>query len=180
MRRPIVEFGEAVLAKLTLKRRVKGKDKKLKNKLAARSILVTWVGQIARIGEHMVIKKDGNAVRCRTIRRVPEADRWNAEALGRVRVTPGTSYVPVNRGQVRFSDPAAEAGPTTDKVKAAGLRKLRVNQIDLDEFGYYATCPQCTHVQRHGRPRAGATHTNECRQRIIEHLKMIDTGRARL
>ena len=123
---------------------------------------------------------ESGAVAPRSMTRRSQAERWNAEALARVRVTPDTSYTPVGRGQVRFADPPTATGPTTDVVKTSGLRKLRINQSDLDEFGYYATCPQCTHVQRHGKPRAGATHTAECRNRIIEALKLTDSGRARL
>ena len=67
----------------------------------------------------------------------------------------------------------------TDSIKTANVRKPKINQSDLDEFGYYATCPQCTYVQRHGKPRAGATHTAECRNRTIEALKLTDVGRAR-
>ena len=114
-----------------------------------------------------IIGENGQ-VSSRSMTRRSQAERWNAEALARVRVAPGTSYVPVNRGQVRFADPATATGPTAENVKASGLRKLRINQSDLDEFGYYATCPQCTHVQRHGRPRAGATHTSECRNRSLK------------
>ena len=126
-----------------------------------------------------VIGENG-PVAARSMTRRSQAERWDAEALAKARVGPGTSYVPTHRGQVRFNDPAAPAGATTDSIKTAGMLKLRINQSDLDEYGYYAACPQCTHVQRHGRPRAGATHTEECRQRIIEHLKLSEVGRARL
>ena len=123
---------------------------------------------------------ESGLVASRSMTRRSQAERWNAEALARVQVAPGTSYVPANRGQVRFADQATATGPTTESVKTSALRKLRINQSDLDEFGYYASCPQCTYVQRHGRPRAGTTHTAECRNRIIEALKLTDSGRARL
>ena len=80
-RRPLVEFGEMVLAKLAIKNKKKGKEKKNKKKLAARSIEAVWVGQVPRTGEHMVIKSNGDAVRCRTIRRVPVDVRWNASKI---------------------------------------------------------------------------------------------------
>ena len=87
-KRPLVEFGECVLAKMTLKKRQHGKTKKQKMKLAARSIYGTWVGQVARSGEHIVIKSSGDAVRCRTVRRIPKEKRWNAENVLTVEATP--------------------------------------------------------------------------------------------
>ena len=87
-RRQVVEFGETVLAKLALRRRQQGKAKKQKRKMAVRSIEGVWVGQVARTGEHVVIKHSGDAVRCRTIRRVPIEHRWDAEKVLLVKGTP--------------------------------------------------------------------------------------------
>ena len=87
-KRPLVEFGEVVLAKLALRQQQQGAKKKQKRKLAARSIDGVWVGQVARTGEHIVIKPSGDAVRCRTIKRVPEEHRWVAEKVLLVEATP--------------------------------------------------------------------------------------------
>ncbi len=87
-RRPLVEIGEMVHAKLVIKNKRQGKEKKNKKKFAPRSILAVWVGQIARTGEHIVVKQNGDAVKCRTIRRVPEDDRWNAQRVLDIRGTP--------------------------------------------------------------------------------------------
>ena len=87
-RRPLVEIGEMVHAKLVIKNKRQGKEKKNKKKFAPRSILAVWVGQIARTGEHIVIKQNGDAVKCRTIRRVPEDDRWNAQRVLDIQGTP--------------------------------------------------------------------------------------------
>ena len=69
-RRPLAEFGEVVLAKLALRRQQQGKKKKQKRKLACRCIEGVWAGQIARSGEHIVINGNGDAFKCRTIRRL--------------------------------------------------------------------------------------------------------------
>ena len=87
-RRPVVEFGEVVLAKMALRKLQKGKKKKQKRKLAPRCVEGIWVGQVARTGENIVIKESGDAVRCRTIRRVPIEHRWKAERVLLVRATP--------------------------------------------------------------------------------------------
>ena len=87
-RRPLVEFGEMVHAKMAIQNKKKGKEKKNKKKLAARSVEAVWVGQVPRTGEHIVIKPNGDAVRCRTIRRVPKDVRWNASRVLEIQGTP--------------------------------------------------------------------------------------------
>ena len=87
-RRPLVEVGECVLAKLALRRRERGKAKKQKRKLAHRCVEAVWVGQVARTGEHIVILDSGDAVRCRTIKRVPVEHRWDPERVALIRATP--------------------------------------------------------------------------------------------
>ena len=74
----VAEFGEIVAAKLALSK-VGRKRGAQKNKLAARFIKTVWVGQVARTGERIVMKENGDAVRYHMIRRVPIKDRWNAE-----------------------------------------------------------------------------------------------------
>ena len=125
------------------------------------------------IGEH-------GLVAARSMTRRSQEARWSADALAKIRVIPGSHYVPQGRGQVRFDQGATATGPTADVVKASSIRKLRINQSDLEEHGYYTACAQCTHIQRHGRPRAGTTHSTECRNRIIEAMKLTEGGRARL
>ena len=122
---------------------------------------------------------DQGLVAARSMTRRSHDARWSAEALAKIRVIASTQCVPQGRGQVRFDECHTAGGPTTDTVKASSIRKLRINQSDLDEHGYYVMCAQCTHIQRHGRPRAGTTHSAECRDRTIEAMKLTKEGRAR-
>ncbi len=77
-RRAIVEFGEIVLAKMALRRARRGKKKKERRKLAPRSVEGVWVGQVARTGEHIIIKPSGDAVKCRTVRVEPRKSATGA------------------------------------------------------------------------------------------------------
>ena len=89
-----MEIGEMVVAKLALRRQQKGKVKKQKRKLAPRCIEAVWVGQIARSGEHIVIKANGDAVRCRTIKRVLEQHRWNVRKYAQSEAHQGVPHRP--------------------------------------------------------------------------------------
>jgi len=84
----MMEIGETVLAKLATRRIGKGRAKRQKKKLQDRSVTAVWVGQIGRTGEHVVIVPSGDAVRCRTVKRVPEEDRWRPDLILGIKGTP--------------------------------------------------------------------------------------------
>ena len=85
----VAELGEHVLGKLALKRpSTDRKVKKGKRKLAARSGKGTWVGIFPRTGEHIIVLPSGEAIRVRTIHRVPAEDRWDSAAVAAVRALP--------------------------------------------------------------------------------------------
>ena len=73
--RSMVEIGEVVLAKFALPKLGYGKRKGQKIKLVTRALKCVLVGQVYRTGEHIVLKPNGDAARCRTVFRVPLEDR---------------------------------------------------------------------------------------------------------
>ena len=83
----VFEVGEQVMAKP--KRRLRGTRGDGSGSLKARWVDATWVGWDDRTGEHLVILAGGScAVRVRSVRPVPEAERWNREAVLAIRATP--------------------------------------------------------------------------------------------
>ena len=85
----VAEFGEQVMGKLALKKpSTDRKVKKGKRKLAERSVRGTWVGIFPRTGEHVIVLPSGEAIRVRTIHRIPVEDRWDPAAVAAVRATP--------------------------------------------------------------------------------------------
>ena len=130
-----MEIGEMVLAKLALRRQQKGKVKKQKRKLAPRCIEAVWVGQIARSGEHIVIKANGDAVRCRTIKRVPEQHRWNAEKIRQIRGTPrcpAPSTQSPDRLESRLVDEEADAVQRPRQASAELQKLLKEQSLEFD------------------------------------------------
>ena len=84
----VAELGEQVIGKLALKRSsTDRKVKKGKRKLASRSVKGTWVGIFPCTGEHINVLPSGEAIRVRTIHRVPE-DRWDSAAVAAIRALP--------------------------------------------------------------------------------------------
>ena len=208
-RRPIVEIGEMVLAKLALRRQQKGKVKKQKRKLAPRCIEAVWVGQIARSGEHIVIKANGDAVRCRTIKRVPEQHRWNAEKIRQIRGTPrcpAPSTQSPDRLESRLVDEEADAVQRHRQVRAEPTetaertesgarlempegsvaevisRELRITDQVLQEFGFTDDCEGCERKRAGNRGKAigQRAHSAACRQRIYEEMSKDERGKDKL
>ncbi len=205
-RRPIVEFGELVLAKLALRRAQKGVKKKQRRKLAPRSIEGIWVGQMARSGEHIVIKPSGDAVRCRTIKRVPIQHRWNAERVLLTRATPRipspSSAHPEAISSKLVDEEAKEEKKAVERVEVPrpagdhaelaearqrefGFREFRINDRILEKYGVTEGCPGCTH-KFSGLP-GHHKHSIECRERLRQAMeqdagdkRVLDGARRRL
>ena len=81
---------------------------------------------------------------------------------------------------MRFSEPAIEQGPTADAARPAAIRRLRINQSDLDAHGYEPDCPQCVYIQKYGKSKPGGQHSDRCRKRLQEAMQQTEAGRARL
>ena len=168
--RPIVEFGEQVLGKLArerMDRKKKSKNANAKRKLTTRWCLGTWVGMVERTGEHVIIaKSSGKAVRVRTIKRVPEVARWDADAILNMKATPRYPD-PSNKAQQEVEvqvELDQEGGAEQEKERSEGrkkhfvqatdepevsgprdrdVRELRITQRLLGKFGYTADCIGC-------------------------------------
>ena len=188
-KRPILEFGEFVMAKLSLQRRNAGKTRKQKRKLAPRSIPTVWVGQVPRTGEHIVIKQNGDAVRCRTVKRVPKEDRWHPSNVMLIKATPrcpAPSSKDPEKLQARAADEehgqgierskrevrGAEAAEKLPEVDARddefSKRNFRITEDLLNKYGRTPGCAGCYHVPvslGDHRP-----HAPECRGRIREAM----------
>ena len=57
---------------------------------------------------------------------------------------------------------------------------MRVNEADLDKYGYTAECPQCRHVELYGKSKPGTPHTETCGRRVIDAMSHEDVGKQRI
>ena len=198
----VAEFGEQVMGKLALKKpSTDRKVKKGKRKLAERSVRGTWVGIFPRTGEHVIVLPSGEAIRVRTIHRIPVEDRWDPAAVAAVRATPrrpvpsraDTEPTPReaerNRAQGAVDGEQAQAGTAGDAERAErttdgsklerpqtseqgkASRELRIDNRILEKFGYSEECPGCLHRQMEAPGHR--QHSSACRRRLYE-LMMKD------
>ena len=139
----------------------------------------TWVGIFLRTGEHIVVLPSGEAIRVRTIHRVPEEDRWDSEAVTAIRALPrrpvpqrdDADPMPRTAGQERPTEEGRE-----DDVGGSNLerpivmkdqkvpRELRIDGRLLEKFGYTDECLGCFHRQM--KEPGHRPHSSACRRRI--------------
>ena len=189
-----IEFGEKVLGKLALKKSsTQKKTKSGKRKLANRSVEGVYVGVYHRTGEHIIVKKDGEAIRVRTINRLVIEDRWKLEDVLAVRAVPRRPNPRTSRdgddidpklnldGTIKADaektenhpDDARQGGEELGRPEHAeahtGPRELRIDGRLLEKFGFTDGCDGCLHKQLGLDSRRG--HTDICRQRIYEAMR---------
>ena len=190
---PVIEVGEKVLAKLALRRQGQGKKGQQKKKLASRAIPATYAGIVPRTGEHVVIKDNGDAVKCRTVYRVPLEERWSRERIFAIKGTPRlpspSSASPeeiaarvvdeheedrekaetAHRGE-DLRDPPGVPQPREVELD---IRRPRINDRILSKYGHSKDCQGCDHKLL-GLPGHRA-HTDACRARIYAEMKADPT-----
>lgn len=168
----LVPFGEKVLFQsLRQDRRA--------NKAEPRYDYGVWAG--VRIGgaDVYILTPDG-AVRARSVRRLPGAERWDMELIGRVRGVPwdmaaGARSDPVSAG--RSPDELRAPPPPPEDDEPPAMRRARISKEDIERFGATPNCPGCKAIRWGKRPQA---HSEACRARIEEQLRMTKEGAERL
>ena len=183
------------MGKLALKKpSTDRKMKRGKRKLAERCIQGTWVGIFPRTGEHVIVLPSGEAIRVRTIHRLPAEDRWDPAAVEAVQALPRrpvpsrAETEPIVRtadcdgaaAQAAASGDAEHAERATDgsklerpqtKEQSRAARELRIDNRLLTRFGYSDDCLGCTHRQLDAPGHR--QHSSACRRRLYE-LMMND------
>ena len=114
----VLEFGERVLVKP--KRRPKTTRK---HALDGRWRYATWVGVTARSNEHgVVLPNGGNAYRVRSVRRVPEDQRWRGEEIRNIKARP-------KRPKTEERAQRDKDGSIVPKVGAEGANDIEFKDI---------------------------------------------------
>ena len=208
--RPIVEFGEVVLAKLTANKMGHGKRKQQRKKLVPRSIRGMFVGQIARTGEQLIAKQSGDVVRCRTIRRVPFEKRWDPEMVLNIMGVPrlpapsqrdpdvvratladeddssrASRWRASRREEVaeRRRASAAESGADIVQPEARAPREHDLRRLRITDtlLGKYGYTDDCAGCQHKVAGRVGhRPHSQACRERLYGQMMLDEQDKEKL
>ena len=174
-RQQLVGFGETILYRHPSKGPRHAPDGNM-GELGSEGVFIGY----DRGANTFIVATDSGWVHARSISRVQASERWNSERLAKISAVPGTGFERKVRHDTRFKADAPDKAPTAENECITSIRRLRINQSDLDKHGYHQDCPQCKHIRRHGKARAGITHSDACRKQMIEALSQTEEGRARL
>ena len=171
----ILCYAEAVLYKLP----TKGPKSAPDGNMGARWLDGTFVGFSRASNSYMVLTPENKLVMARCIYRRPEANRWNAERLAQVKVTPWSvrERAPI---EVRLQDATEVEAPRPAANPVPVPKAFRITYNDLQKYGYTEGCQQCEYNEKYGRSKGGLQHGEPCRQRILDELTKTPEGQARL
>ena len=193
--KPIVPVGEKVLY-LPLKtaeiHRNKGEPKMFEG---------IWLGINGRTEEVFIGTRKG-VVKCRTVQRLPEDERWDTKLLHEMQGTtwqpvPGykSDHVPVeidHEGRKAHREeedndavdyeaiPIEEDPAPSVKTRGSPMTDIRVTNKDTERFGCTPGCPACEHVRTNRKIPRGVGHSSECRKRIRELIGMDEDAKERI
>ena len=173
---PLVGIGENVL----YKHPTKGPRHDPHGNIGAQGGEGVFLGYDRTNHTFTVSLEDGQLVSARSVTRRPERERWNAEALSKVRAMPTDKKTRQERERVKFQDGALEAGATAEAAPPRAAREMRIDRRDLEEHGYDGNCTQCKHILKYGKPQRGQTHSALCRKRLVEAMSKTESGRIRI
>jgi hypothetical protein len=157
----------------------------------------TYVGIVERTGEHVLVGKNGRAVRVRTVRRAPIQERWAQGLVLEMKATPRHPD-PTTKSRdiepVLGEEPQAPEAPIPDVIyqkvprmhdpREFDTRELRLTRRLLDKFGYAPECEGCIAIQGDFPKRK---HRASCRERMYRAInadpderRLLDTALARM
>ena len=139
-----------------------------------------WLGHARGSSEALVGTAEG-VVRAWTIRRLPEAERWDAESITEMQGTPAQPnptapglHIPIAIN-IDQGDGGAPVETQQRKVEQTA-RRVYLKQQDFEQHGYSDECEGCARLQAGMAPRP---HSEACRTRLEEELGKQDSGNQR-
>ena len=172
--KPIIEFGEVVLAKIPMTSgRIPVRTGARQKKLLPRWMEAVWLGVNHRTQEHIVSTDIGKIIRVRSVKRVPEERRWSAKKIEDVK---GTPRRPDPNSNERTSIPEYSHDKVEIDIKETGcdiqrpitqdpvidVREMRITKVILAKYGCTPGCEGCVHAE---------SHSLKCRSRIEDAME---------
>ena len=148
-----------------------------------------FIGYKSQSGEYMVANMDG-AYKTRTIKRMPEPERWKKDLLENMPWTPWRIKNPTERNRTNEAeamqhdpfleidvDKSIELPPPPKRDEDAMPRRVYLTKALLDKYGMTDGCIGCTASAAGG---TGVVHSDDCRQRVEDKMKKDPEMRIKL
>ena len=180
-----LEFGEKVLWKFS------AAGPKME-KLKARWGYGLFVGVRAKSGELIIIDQGTKELKhVRTVRRIPEEQRWSADNLDWVTVVPWNTgrqdsevdgelpEFDVKQGPGRILTPAEMEDVATKRVPWI-VHRAHLRRADFEKHGYTDRCAGCSAMIQGRRVQPHASHCRRRMEKVLENDLRVMNARARL
>ena len=129
--------------------------------------------------------KEGKMVLARTIRRVPEDERWDAKVLEGIQLRAKCMFEPKPARGVHVE--GFEMSDEKPEVKGKSkTQRVAIYEKDHADYGITDDCKKCLSNQKNGYNKnakglpSTMPHTERCRKRMEEALATTEDGRRRL
>lgn len=150
-----------------------------------------WFGIVARTQE-VIIGTEHGVTKGKTVTRLFDNEKWNAQQTMRVRGTPwepvpgkidrrvfvaidsrgvGVQAIDVDEADHEHQDGTGYAEPLVQFRGRPG--KLHASRKGIDEYGPTEGCPACISVTRRGTAtgRTGMQHNDKCRESVMTAMR---------
>ena len=141
-----------------------------------------WLGHARGSSEALVGTAEG-VVRAWTIRRLPEAERWDAESITEMQGTPAQPnptapglHIPIAINIDQGGNSSGAPVETAQRKEEQTARRVYLKQTDFEQHGYSGDCEGCARLQAGMGPRP---HSEACRTRLEEELGKGSGGNRR-
>ena len=178
---PVIPFGEAVMyLPLRIAKHNKGE--------ASRRLGI-WLGTIERTEETLIGTAQG-VIKCRTINRLSEGDRWNHKLTVEMKGVPWepvpgntNQHIPVEIGthgqtmdELEENQIPSERDADEDEQEpkySSKTHSLHVSRKAINKYGTTDGCPACRIIERRGHMtgRVGYNQSSACRERIKAEMQ---------
>ena len=140
----------------------------------------TWLGIDYKTGQY-VFWADNDIRYCRTMLRMPDAQKWSAESLATITGTPWDVHAREAAAPEVVFKPRDEVAETAARAEEPlQRRRVYIKQSDIEAFGYTEGCPRCEHGLRYGPNKTQKGHNDACRARIMGELSKTPEGQSRI
>ena len=124
---------------------------------------------------------DGQIKFSRTIRRMPDPEKFQLDRVKDVMLTPWEARVSKSEDVIFRERIDAEQKLIAAREQAIRqIKRAPLKRSDIDDFGHTPGCPKCEHSLRYGCGRTSQPHSEACRTRMYDKFLTTEKGQQRI
>ena len=137
-----------------------------------------WLGVRPQTSE-VIVGTDNGVFKARSVRRLPDSEKWCAETLKNITGTPWkpSDYDDSDKIRVRMPEPVVLEPEAITRGGDVEPRRFKIEKRDLEKYGHTRHCPGCyASLNKKGHK----PHTVQCRARMMIDMEKDDIDSKRV